>query len=180
MIVRRRKTANACPASLGATSCQRATLFSSVMGALVGAVGALVLGSWRDRPELADPVVEQLSFPLVIPIDDAAGHVASAGETHPAVPQMAGGSLIVPLENAGLGPAINVQATVAVASRVAADRLEAAIGVIASGRCAALRFAVDGPLRDFDVRLTYQDYRGRPHRLNASWKLDERSYAIDW
>lgn len=103
-----------------------------------------------------------------------------AGETHPAVPPLAGGWLILPLENAGLGPAINVRARLDIASPDPAEPLEAGVGVMAAGGRAALRFAVQGPVCDFEVRLSYQDHLARVHGLNARWSLRDRSYALDW
>ncbi len=153
------------------------TLISTLVGASAGAVAGLVAASLQTRHEPTVAVVDPLAFPIIVPIDDPAGRVGAAGATHPAIPQMAGGWLIVPLENAGLGPAINLQATVAMASEV---HLAAAIGVIASGRRAALHFAAAGPLCDFALQLTYRDYRARPRHLSARWSLEDRIYVLDW
>jgi hypothetical protein len=153
---------------------------SLLVGAAAGAVAGLALARRRIGKDPASALVDQLSFPLVVPTDDPAARVGVGGEGHPAVPQMAGGWLVVPLENAGLGPAINVRATIATGSHATADQLEAGVGVISPGGRAALRFAVKGSLGDFDLRLTYQDSRARSHRLHARWNLEDRSYALDW
>lgn len=93
---------------------------------------------------------------------------------------MSGGWLIVPLENAGLGPAVNVRATVVLAHRAPEDRPQAGIGVIPAGRRAGLRFAVAGSLRDFELRLTFEDHLARPRRLTARWTVEDHSYSLDW
>jgi hypothetical protein len=53
-----------------------------------------------------------------VPIDDSTGQVSALGESHPAVPQLTGGRLIVPIENAGLGPAVNIRGTLTTNSGV--------------------------------------------------------------
>jgi hypothetical protein len=140
------------------------------------AAAVIVLQIWRKgRSDVAEALL-QLSAPLVVPIDDLTGHVSALGESHPAVPQLAGGRLIVPIENAGLGPAINIRGTLITNSgdRPRVDR--AAIRVLAAGRRAPLVFGSHESLADFELQLSYEDPAARSHRVDASWLLEHRSY----
>jgi hypothetical protein len=140
------------------------------------AAAAIVLEIWRNgRSEIVE-ALHQLSAPLVVPIDDSTGHVSALGESHPAVPQLAGGRLIVPIENAGLGPALNVKGTLTTDSgdRPRVDR--AAIRVLAAGRRAPLVFGSHESLADFELQLSYEDSTARSHRVDASWLFEHRSY----
>ena len=120
--------------------------------------------------------LQQLSSPLVVPIDDYTGHVSAIGESHPAIPQLAGGRLIVPIENAGLGPAINITAKLTTNSGDRPSVDYAAMRVLAPGRRAALIFGPLESLADFELQLSYEDPTARPHRLTAGWRLEHRSY----
>ena len=96
--------------------------------------------------------------------------------------------------------ASNLRATIAIGSRIAANQLEAGVDVISPGfrpawwsrslvvaqpggraawRSRSPPLAVNGSLRDFDLRLTYQAYRARSHRLHARWNLEDLAYALD-
>ena len=140
------------------------------------AAGVIVLEIWRNGRSNAVEALHQLSAPLVVPIDDSTGHVSALGESHPAVPQLTGGRLIVPIENAGLGPALNVRGTLTTdaGDRPRIDR--AAIRVLAAGRRAPLVFGSHESLADFELQLSYEDPAARSHRVDASWLLEHRSY----
>src|SRR5207253_5611789 len=115
--------------------------------------------------------LQQLSSPLVVPTDDSTGHVSAIGESHPAIPQLAGGRLVVPIEDAGLGPAINITAKRTTTSGDPLSVDYAAIRVLPPGRRAALTFGPHESLADFELQLSYEDQTARPHRLTASWRL---------
>jgi hypothetical protein len=140
------------------------------------AAGVIILEIWRHGRSDAVEALHQLSAPLLVPIDDSTGHVSALGESHPAVPQLAGGRLIVPIENAGLGPALNVRGTLTTDSgdRPRIDR--AAISVLPAGRRAPLVFGSHGSLADFELQLSYEDPAAGSHRVDASWLLEHRSY----
>jgi hypothetical protein len=140
------------------------------------AAAVVVLEIWRNGRSEAVEALHQLSAPLVVPIDDSTGHVSALGESHPAVPQLAGGRLIIPIENAGLGPALNIRGTLTTDSgdRPSVDR--ATIPVLAAERRAALVFGSHESLADFELQLSYEDPAARSHRVDASWLLDHRSY----
>jgi hypothetical protein len=148
--------------------------FSIVAGA------ALAAAIWRHGRLDAVKALEQLSSPLLVPIDDPSGHVSADGETHPAVPQLARGRLLVPIENAGLGPAIKIRGSLTVLSGGKATEDRASVSVLAAGRRAALIFGPHELLADFDLQLTFEDSAGRLHRLTASWHLKQRSYSLTW
>ena len=120
--------------------------------------------------------LQQLSAPLVVPIDDSTGHVSAIGESHPAVPQLAGGRLIVPIENAGLGPALNIRGTLTTNSGDRASVDHAAIRVLAAGRRAALLFGSHESLADFELQLSYEDPAARSRHIDARWRLERHSY----
>jgi hypothetical protein len=152
-------------------SCWQATAFSvSVAAALI------VLEIWRNGRSDGVEALQQLSAPLVVPIDDSTGHVSAIGESHPAVPQLAGGRLIVPIENAGLGPAINIRGTLTTNSGDRPSVDHAALRVLAAGRRAALIFGSPESLADFDLQLSYEDPAARSRRIDASWRLEHHSY----
>jgi hypothetical protein len=140
------------------------------------AAAVIVLEIWRNRRSDAVEALQQLSAPLVVPIDDSTGHVSAIGESHPAVPQLAGGRLIVPIENAGLGPALNIRGTLTTNSddRPSVDR--AAIPVLAAGRRAALIFGSHESLAAFELQLSYEDPAARSRCIDASWHLEHHSY----
>jgi hypothetical protein len=143
----------------------------------VGAAAAvIVLEIWRNGRSDAVQALQQLSAPLIVPIDDSTGHVSALGESHPAVPQLAGGRLIVPIENAGLGPALNVRGTLTNDSGDGPRVDRAAIRVLAAGRRAPLVFGSHESLADFELQLSYEDPAARSHRVDASWLLEHRSY----
>jgi hypothetical protein len=137
----------------------------------------VILEIWRSQRSDAVKALQQLSSPLVVPIDDSTGHVSASGESHPAMPQLAGGRLIVPIENAGLGPAINITAklTTNAGGRLSVDY--AAMPVLGSGRRAGLIFGAHESLADFELQLVYEDPAARVHRLTAGWRLEHRSYT---
>jgi hypothetical protein len=118
----------------------------------------------------------QLSAPLVVPIDDSTGHVSALGESHPAAPQLVGGRLIVPIENAGLGPAINIRGTLTANSGHRPSVDYAAIRVLDAGRRAPLVFGAHESLTDFELQLSYEDPAARSHHVDASWLHEHRSY----
>jgi hypothetical protein len=136
----------------------------------------IILEIWRNQRSDAVKALQQLSSPLVVPIDDSTGHVSAISESHPAIPQLAGGRLIVPIENAGLGPAINITAKLTTNSGDRPSVDYAAMCVLAPGRRAALIFGPHESLADFELQLSYEDPRARPRRLTASWRLEHRSY----
>jgi hypothetical protein len=140
------------------------------------AAAVVVLEIWRNGRSDAVEALHKLPAPVVVPIDDSTGHVSALGESHPAIPQLTGGRLIVPIENAGLGPALNVRGTLTTDSgdRPHVDR--AAIRVLAAGRRAPLVFGSHESLADFELQLTYEDTAARSHRVDASWLLEHRSY----
>jgi hypothetical protein len=140
------------------------------------AAAVVVLEIWRNRRSDAVEALHQLSAPLVVPIDDSTGHVSALGESHPAVPQLAGGRLIVPIENAGLGPAINIRCTLTTNSGDRPSVDHAAIRVLAAGRRAALLFGSHESLADFELQLSYEDPAARTRHINASWRLERHSY----
>ena len=140
------------------------------------AAALIVLEIWRNGRSDAVEALQQLSAPLVVPIDDSTGHVSALGESHPAVPQLAEGRLIVPIENAGLGPAINIRGTLTTTSGDRPSLDDAAISVLAAGRRAALLFGSHESLADFDLQLSYEDPAARSHRVDASWRLEHHSY----
>jgi hypothetical protein len=140
------------------------------------AAAVIILEIWRNERSDAVKALQQLSLPLVVPIDDSTGHVSAIGESHPAIPQLAGGRLIVPIENAGLGPAINITANLITNSGDRPSVDYAAMRVLAPGRRAALIFGPHESLADFELQLSYEDPTGRPHRLTAGWRLEHRSY----
>jgi hypothetical protein len=144
---------------------------------LVGVAAAvMVLEIWRNGRSDAVEALQQLSAPLVVPIDDSTGHVSAIGESHPAVPQLAGGHLIVPIENAGLGPAINIRGTLTTNSSDRPSVDHAAIRVLAAGRRAALLFGSHESLVDFELQLSYEDPAARSRHIDASWRLERHSY----
>jgi hypothetical protein len=140
------------------------------------AAGVMVREILRSRRSDAVEALRQLSTPLVVPIDDSTGHVSALGESHPAVPQLTGGRLIVPIENAGLGPAINIRGTLTTDSggRRRADR--AAIRALAAGQRAVLIFGSHESLADFELQLSYEDPAARSHHVDASWLLGHHCY----
>jgi hypothetical protein len=140
------------------------------------AAAVVVLEIWRKGRSDAVEALQQLSAPLVVPIDDSTGHVSALGESHPAVPQLAEGRLIVPIENAGLGPAINIRGslTISFGDRRSVD--QAAIRVLTAGRRAALLFGSHESLADFELRLSFEDPAGRSRHMDASWRLEHHSY----
>jgi hypothetical protein len=140
------------------------------------AAAVVVLEIWRNRRSDAVEALHQLSAPLVVPIDDSTGHVSALGESHPAVPQLAGGRLIVPIENAGLGPAINIRGTLSTNSGERPSVDYTAIPVLAAGRRAALVFGSHKSLADFELQLSYADPAARSHRVDANWLLEHHSY----
>ena len=140
------------------------------------AAAVIVLEIWRNRRSDAVGALQQLSAPLVVQIDDSTAHVSALGESHPAVPQLAGGRLIVPIENAGLGPAINIRGTLTTNSGDGPSVDDAAIRVLATGQRAALIFGSPESLADFELQLSYEDPAARSHRLDASWLLEHRCY----
>jgi hypothetical protein len=146
----------------------------------IGAGAALAVAIWRNARSDAVRALEQLSSPFLVPIDDPSGHVSATGETHPAVPQLAGGRLLVPIENAGLGPAIKIRGTLTVPSVRHASEDHASVSVLAAGRRAALIFGPYESLADFDLQLTFEDSAGRLRGLTASWHLKQRSYSLIW
>jgi hypothetical protein len=115
-----------------------------------------------------------------VPIDDPIGRVSAIGESHPAVPQLAGGRLLVPIENAGLGPAIKIRGSLTVISRDSANEDHASVSVLAAGRRAALIFGPHESLTDFELQLNFEDSAGRLRRLTANWHLEQRSYTLNW
>lgn len=141
------------------------------------AAAAIVFEVLRKGRSDAVEALRQLSAPLVVPIDDSTGHVSALGESHPAVPQLTGGRLIVPIENAGLGPAINVRGTLTTDSGDCPRIDRAAIRVLAAGRRAPLVFGSHESLADFELQLSYEDPAARSHRVDASWLLEHRSYG---
>lgn len=140
------------------------------------AAATIILEIWRSHRSDAVRALQQLSSPLVVPIDDSTGHVSAIGESHPAIPQLAGGRLIVPIENAGLGPAINITAKLTTNSGDRPSVDYAAMRVLAPGRRAALIFGPQESLADFELQLSYEDPTARPLRLTAAWRLEHRSY----
>jgi hypothetical protein len=144
----------------------------------VGVAAALiVLEIWRNVRSDAVEALQQLSAPLVVPIDDSTEHVSAIGERHPAVPQLAGGRLIVPIENAGLGPAINIRGTLTTNSGDRPSVDHAVIRALAAGRRAALLFGSSESLADFELQLSYEDPAARSRRIDASWRLEHHSYG---
>jgi hypothetical protein len=139
------------------------------------AAAVIVLEIWRKRRSDAVEALQQLSAPLVVPIDDSTGHVSAIGESHPAVPQLAEGRLIVPIENAGLGPAINIRGTLTTNSGDRPSVDHAAIRVLPGGRRAALLFGPHESLADFELQLSYEDPAARSRHIDASWHLERRS-----
>jgi hypothetical protein len=152
-------------------NCRHSTIFSVGVAAAV-----LVLEIWRNGRSDAVEALQQLSAPLVVPIDDSTGHVSALGESHPAVPQLAGGRLIVPIENAGLGPALNIRGTLTTNSGDRASVDHAAIRVLAAGRRAALLFGSHESLADFELQLSYEDPAARSRHIDARWRLERHSY----
>jgi hypothetical protein len=140
------------------------------------AAAVIVLEIWRNGRSDAVEALQQLSAPLVVPIDDSTGHVSAIGESHPAVPQLAGGHLIVPIENAGLGPAINIRGTLTTDSGDRPSVDHATIRVLGAGGRAALLFGGHESLADFELQLSYEDPAARSHRVDASWLLEHRCY----
>jgi hypothetical protein len=146
----------------------------------VAAGGALAVAIWLNGRSDAARALEQLSSPLLVPIDDPFGHVSAIGESHPAVPQLAGGRLLVPIENAGLGPAIKIRGSLTVISGDSANEDHASVSVLAAGRRAALIFGPHESLTDFELQLTFEDSAGQLRRLTANWHLEQRSYTLNW
>ena len=140
------------------------------------AAGLIVREILRGRCSDAVEALQQLSAPLVVPSDDSTAHVGALGESHPAVPQLAGGRLIVPIENAGPGPAINIRGTLTTNSGDGASVEDAAIRVLAAGGRAPLVFGSHESLADFELQLSYEDPAARSHRVDARWLLEHRSY----
>ena len=81
---------------------------SAHLAVSLGAGAMIAAAIWRNTRTNAVGALRLLSSPLIVPIDDPLGRVSALGESHPAAPQLAGGRLIVPVENAGLGPAIEI------------------------------------------------------------------------
>jgi len=146
----------------------------------IAAGAALAVAIWWNGRSDAVSALEQLSSPLVVPIDDPTGHVSAIGQSHPAAPQLAGGRLLVPIENAGLGPAIKIRGSLTVISGGRANEDHASVSVLAAGRRAALIFGPHESLADFELRLTFEDSAGRLRRLTANWHLKQRSYTLNW
>ena len=142
----------------------------------LGAGAVIAAAIWRNTRTNAVGALRLLASPLIVPIDDPLGRVSAFGESHPAAPQLAAGRLIVPVENAGLGPAINITGRL-----VAAPGGESAsIPVLAPGGRAALVFGARESLADFELQLAFKDLTGRSRRVTASWSLEERSYRLSW
>jgi hypothetical protein len=146
----------------------------------IAAGAALAVAIWRNGRSDAVKALEQLSSPLLVPIDDPGEQVSAIGETHPAVPQLARGRLLVPIENAGLGPAIKIRGSLTVPFGGRTSEDHASVSVLAAGRRAALVFGPHESLADFDLQLTFEDSAGRLRDLTASWHLKQRSYSIIW
>jgi hypothetical protein len=146
--------------------------------AVPASVGAAIAAAiwWNGRRTVT--ALRQLSAPLVVPIDDPLERVSALGEGHPAAPQLAGGRLIVPVENAGRGPAINVQGNLTLTSSAPTEPENASIGVLAPARRAALVFGSHASLGDFDLELTFEGPSSRVRRVKASWSHTERAYSI--
>ena len=140
------------------------------------AAAVIVLEIWRNGRSDAVEALHQLSAPLVVPIDDSTEHVSALGESHPAVPQLAGGRIIVPIDNAGLGPALNIRGTLTTNSGDRASVDHAAIRVLAAGRRAALLFGSHESLADFELQLSYEDPAARSRHIDARWRLERHSY----
>jgi hypothetical protein len=140
------------------------------------AAAVIVLEIWRNGRSDAVKALQQHSAPLVVPIDDSTGHVSALGESHPASPQLAGGRLIVPIENAGLGPALNIRGRLTTDSDDRSSVDHAAMRVLGAGRRAALIFGSHESLADFELQLSYEDPAARSHRIAASWRLEHHSY----
>jgi hypothetical protein len=141
------------------------------------AAAVIVLEIWRNGRSDAVEALQQLSAPFVVPIDDSTGRVSAIGESHPAVPQLAGGRLIVPIENVGLGPAINIRGTLTTNSGDRPSVDQATIRVLAAGRRAALLFGSHESLADFELQLLYEDPAARLRHIDASWRLERHSYG---
>ena len=146
----------------------------------IAAGSALAVVIWRKGRSDAVRALEQLSSPLLVPIDDPSGHVSALGETHPAVPQLAGGRFLVPIENAGLGPAMKIKGSLTVLSGGHARNDHASVSVLAAGRRAALIFGPYESIPDFNLQLTFEDSAGRSRGLTASWHLQQRTYNLIW
>jgi hypothetical protein len=142
----------------------------------VGIAAVIVRKLLRNARSGAVEALQQLSAPLVVPSDDSTAHVSALGESHPAVPQLAGGRLIVPIENAGLGPAINIRGTVTTNYGDGPSVDHAAIRALATGQRAALIFGSRESLADFELQLSYEDPAARSHRVDASWLLGHHCY----
>jgi hypothetical protein len=140
------------------------------------AAAVVVLELWRNGRSDVVEALQQLTAPLVVPIDDSTGQVSALGESHPAVPQLTGGRLIVPIENAGLGPAVNIRGTLTTNSGDRRSVEYATIRILAAGRRGALLFGSHESLADFELQLAYGDSVARSHRINASWRLEHHSY----
>jgi hypothetical protein len=151
--------------------CNCTTLSAGVAAAVI------VLEIWRNGRSDAVEALQQLSTPLVVPIDDSTGYVSAFGESHPAVPQLAGGRLIIPIENAGLGPAVNIRGTLTTNSGHRPSVDHATIRVLAAGHRAALIFGSHESLADFELQLSYDDPAARSRRVDASWRLEHHSYS---
>jgi hypothetical protein len=152
---------------------------SARLAVSVGLGAAIVVAIWRNARTDALKALLQLSSPLVVPIDDPLERVSAIGESHPAAPQLAGGRLIVPIENAGLGPAINVRGSL-VSSGGSNGGEHASIAVLAPGQRAALVFGIHESLGDFVLQLTFEDPAARARRVTASWSLTQRAYSLSW
>jgi hypothetical protein len=140
------------------------------------AAAVVVLEIWRNGRSDAVEALQQLTAPLVVPIDDSTGQVSALGESHPAVPQLTGGRLIVPIENAGLGPAVNIRGTLTTNSGDRPSVEYATIPILAVGRRGALLFGSHESLADFELQLSYDDSATCSQGIDASWLLEHRSY----
>jgi hypothetical protein len=155
-------------------------MMSARLAFSIGVGASVAVAIWRNGRSNAVRALQQLSAPLVVPIDDPIRDVSAIGESHPAVPQLVRGRLIVPIENAGLGPAINVRGNLKVISGDRTSDDYASISVLAPGSRAALIFDFHESLADFELQLTFEDSAARLHHLTASWSLEQRSYSLNW
>jgi hypothetical protein len=153
---------------------------SARLAVSVGLGAAIAVAIWRKGRTDALRALLRLSSPLVVPIDDPLERVSAIGESHPAAPQLAGGRLIVPVENAGLGPAINVRGSLVVSSGGSTGGENALIAVLAPGRRGALVFGIHESLADFVLQLTFEDSAARARRVTARWSHSERAYSLSW
>jgi hypothetical protein len=121
--------------------------------------------------------VEEAHRPVLVPVLDVTRQMQLPnGEVGPATPTVPGNRILVPVENIGSGPALQVEMglafrseRVAVAHRGEHTMMATGIGV---GHLTSLELPLAGAvLSPFDIRLTYLDVVGKSWVTTARFEM---------